>query len=66
MLLRILALAFMVLARLSFSSRLSLSWNIHNGYGGTVIKLVRKFEKVNFKHRNSTFDLNFLQNFLQL
>lgn len=66
MLLRTLALVFITLARLSFPSRLSLSWNIRNGYVGTVIKLFRKFEKVNLKNRNSKFGLNFLQKFWQL
>ena len=49
MFLRTLALVFMFLVRLRFPSRLSLLQVIRNRYGGTVVKLVRKFEKVDFK-----------------
>ena len=30
-------------------------------YGGNVVKLVRKFEKVGFKHCKAALNLNFLQ-----
>ena len=61
--------------RLRFPSRLSLLQVIHNQYGGTAVKLVHKFEKVDSKHRKAALELNFLQtcrsfnvipNFLQI
>ena len=61
MFLRTLALAFLCLVRLRFASRLLFLQVIGNRYGGTVVKLVRKFEKVDFKHRKAALDLNFLQ-----
>ena len=33
----------------------------HYGYGDTIVKLVHKFEKVDFKHRKAALYLNFLQ-----
>ena len=59
MFLRTLALALMFLVRLRFRSRLSLLQSIRNRYGGTIVELVRKFEKVDFKHSKAR--LNFLQ-----
>ena len=51
----------MFLVSLRFPSRLSLLQVIRNRYGDTIVKLVRKFEKVVFKHRKAALDLNFLQ-----
>ena len=61
MLLRTLALVFMSLVRLRFPSRWSLLQVICNRDGGTVVKLVCKFEKVDFKHCKAALDLDFLQ-----
>ena len=61
MFLRTLALVFMFIVRLRFPSRLSLLQVIRNRYGGTALKLVRKFEKVDFKYCKGGLDLNFLQ-----
>ena len=62
--LRTLALVFLFLVvRRRFPSRLSLLQFIRNRYGGTIVKLVRKFQKVAFKHRKVALDLNFLQTF---
>ena len=61
--LRTLAFVFMFLVRIRFSSRLSLLQVIRNRYGSTIVKLVRKFEKVDFKHRKATLDWNFLQTY---
>ena len=44
-----------------FPSRLSLLQVIRNRYGDTIVKLVCKFEKVDFKHRKAALDLNFFQ-----
>ena len=61
MFLRTLALVFMFLVRLRFLSRSSLLQVICNRYRGTIAKLVRKYGKVDFKHRKAALDLNFLQ-----
>ena len=61
MFLRTLALVFIFLVRLRFPSRLSLLQVIRNRYGDTIVKLVRKFENVDFKHSKVALDLNFLQ-----
>ena len=57
------ALVFMFFVRLRFPSRLSLLQVIRNRYGDTIVKLVGKFEKVDFKHNKAALDLNFLQTF---
>ena len=61
MFLRTLALVFIFLVHLKFTTRLLLLQVIRNRYGDTIAKLVRKFEKVDFKHRKAALDLNFLQ-----
>ena len=61
MFLRTLALVFMFLVHLRFPSRLSLLQVIRNRYGDIIVKLVGKFEKVDFKHRKATLNLNFSQ-----
>ena len=61
MFLKALALVFMFLIRLRFPKNLSLIQVIHKRYGNTVIKLVRRFEKLDFKHRKATLDLQFLK-----
>ena len=53
MFLRAVALVFMFLVQGIFPSRLSLSQVIRNRYGDIIIKLARKFEKVDFKHRKA-------------
>ena len=57
------ALVFMLFVSLRFPSTLSLFQVIRNRYGDTIVKLVRKFEKVDFKHSKAAIDLNFLQTF---
>ena len=59
MFLRTLTLVFMFLVRLRFPNMLLLLQVICNEYGDTIVKLVRKFEKINFKHRKAALDLNF-------
>ena len=61
MFLKALALVFVFLIRLRFPKNLSLIQVIHKRYGNTVIKLVRRFEKLDFKHRKATLDLQFLK-----
>ena len=61
MVLKVLVLVFMFLIRLRFPKNLSLIQVIHKRYSNTVVKLVRRFEKLNFKHRKATLDLQFLK-----
>ena len=51
----------MFLVRLRFPSRLSLLQVIRNRYRSTVVNLVRKFEKFEFKHRKAALVLSSLQ-----
>ena len=53
----------MLFVSLRFPSTLSLFQVIRNRYGDTIVKLVRKFENVDFKHSKAAIDLNFLQTF---
>ena len=61
MFLKALALVFMFLIRLIFPKNLSLIQFIHKRYGNTVVKLVRRLEKLDFKHRKAALDLQFLK-----
>ena len=61
MFLKALALVFMFLIRLIFPKNLLLIQVIHKRYGNTVVKLVRRFEKLDFKHRKAALDLQFLK-----
>ena len=51
----------MFLVHLRFPSSLLLLQLIRNGYGRTIVKVVRKSEKVDFKYRKAALDMNFLQ-----
>ena len=59
MLLKALDLVFMFLLRLRLPKNLSLIQVIYKRYGNSALKLVRRFEKSDFKHRNVTLDLQF-------
>ena len=61
MFLKVLALVFMFLTRLRFPKNLSLIQVIHKRYSNSVVKLVRRFEKLDFKHRKAALDLQFLK-----
>ena len=61
MFLKALALVFMFLIQLRFPKNLSLIQVIHKRYGNTVIKLVRRFEKLDFKHQKAALDLQILK-----
>ena len=61
MFLKALALVFLFLMRLRFPKNLSLIQVIQKRYGNTVVKLVRRFEKLDFKHRKVALDLQFLK-----
>ena len=59
--LKALALVFSFLIQLRFPKNLSLIQVINKRYGNTVVKLVRRFEKLDFKHRKAALDLQFLK-----
>ena len=61
MFLKALPLVFMFLTWLRFLKNLSLIQVIYKRYGNTVVKLVRRFEKLDFKHRKAALDLQFLK-----
>ena len=61
MFLKALPLVFMFLIRLTFLKNMSLTQVIHKPYGNTVAKLVRRFEKLDFKHQKAALDLQFLK-----
>ena len=61
MFLKALALVFMFLIRLRFPKNLSLIQVIHKRYGNTVVKLVRRFDKLDFKYRKAALDSQFLK-----
>ena len=61
MFLKALDLVFMFLIRLRFLKNLSLIQVIHKRRGNTVDTLVRRFEKLDFKHRKAALDLQFLK-----
>ena len=61
MFLKALDLVFMFLIRLRFPKNLSLIQVIHKRYGNTVVKLVRRFDKLDFKYRKAALDSQFLK-----
>ena len=60
--LRVISIVFLFLVRLRFPSNLSTIQVIRNRYGNDTVKLVRQFEKLNYKHLKILLDLNFLEN----
>ena len=58
---RVFALVFLFLARLRFPSNKSICFVIRERYGNGIVKLVRRFEKVDFKLRKASLDLDFLE-----
>ena len=62
MMLRVLSIVFLFLVRLRFPSNLSTIQVIRNRYGNDTVKLVRQFDKLDYKHRKILLDLNFLKN----
>ena len=60
--LRVISIVFLFLVQLRFPSNLSTIQVIRNRYGNDTVKLVRQFEKLNYKHRKILLDLNFFKN----
>ena len=52
---------FIFLARLRFPSRLSIVEVLRKRYGDQALKLNRKFEKTDIKHKKTLLDLQFLK-----
>ena len=57
--LKVISIVFLFLVRLRFPSNLSTIQVIRNRYGNDTVKLVRQFEKVDYKHSKILLDLNF-------
>ena len=55
----VISLVFIFLTRLRFPSRLSIAEVLRNRYGDRTLKLVRKFEKTDIKHKKALLDLQF-------
>ena len=60
MFLRVMVLVFLFLARLRFPSTESLPSIVRRRYGSNILKLVRKFEKIDYKLRKAELDICFL------
>ena len=54
------ALVFIFVARLRFTSGLSIVETLRNRYGTDLVKNIRKMEKTDYKYRKLQLDLNFL------
>ena len=60
MFIRVIALVFMFLSKLRFPAKYSLIEIVRHRYGNEIVKIVRKFEDLDFKIRKTTLDLDFL------
>ena len=60
MLMRVGTLVFLFLIRLRFPTSKSIPNIIKERYGREILKLIRKFEKVDFKYKKAILDLDFL------
>ena len=56
---------FFLLVHLRFPSNLSTIQVIRNSYGNDTVKLVRQFEKLDYKYRKLLLDLSFLENYIK-
>ena len=59
MFLRVMPIVFLFLVRLRFPSHLSAVQVIRNRYDNEVVKLMRKFENLDFKYRKSIVRFSF-------
>ena len=57
----VISLVFIFLTRLRFPSKLSIAEVLRKRYGDRILKLVRKFEKTDIKHKKALLDLQFLK-----
>ena len=58
---RVITLVFLFLVRCRFPAQLSIINVLRKRYGDTVVKQVRKLEKLDFKYKKASLDLQFLQ-----
>ena len=61
MVIRVLSLAFLFIVRLKFPLDKSIANLIRSRYNDKAVKLIRRFEKLDFKLRKNEADLDFLQ-----
>ena len=57
----VISLVFIFLTRLRFPSRLSIAEVLRKRYGDRTLKLIRKFEKTDLKHKKALLDLQYLK-----
>ena len=57
----VISLVFIFLTRLRFPSRLSIAEVLRKRYGDRTLKLVKKLEKTDIKHKKALLDLQFLK-----
>ena len=57
----VISLVFIFLTRLRFPSKLSIAEVLRKRYVDRILKLVRKFEKTDIKHKKALLDLQFLK-----
>ena len=57
----VISLVFIFLTRLRFPSKRSIAEVLRKRYGDRILKLVRKFEKTDIKHKKALLDLQFLK-----
>mgnify|MGYP001800918522 FL=1 len=62
MFVRVISLVFLFLVRLRFPAHLSITQVIRKRYGNNNVKLIRSFEKIDFKYRKLLLDIDFLEN----
>ena len=62
MFLWVMSIVFLFPVRLRFPSHLPIVQVIRNRYGNEVVKMMRKFEKLDFTYRKVLLDLDFLDN----
>ena len=65
MFLRVMSIVLLFLVRLRFPSHLSTVQVARNYYGNEVVKLKRKFKRLDFRYRKVLLDLDFLDNFIR-
>ena len=58
---RVITLVLLFLVRCRFPAQLSIIDVLRKRYGDTVVRQVRKLEKLDFKYKKASLDLQFLQ-----
>ena len=62
MFLLVISIVFLFLVRLRFPSKMSTVQVIRNRYGNEAVKLMRKFERLDFRYQKVLLGLDFLDN----